>query len=69
MKVKNVLFILLIVITELTVHYETNLAQTYTNPVRGDDIPKRIESWVPVRTITRGPAYHWFGYYDKLEFL
>jgi hypothetical protein len=22
----------------------------------------------PVRTITRGPKHHWFGYYDKLEF-
>jgi len=22
----------------------------------------------PVRTITRGPARHWFGYYDKLQF-
>ncbi len=22
----------------------------------------------PVRAITRGPKYHWFGYYDKLEF-
>ena len=22
----------------------------------------------PVRTITRGPTHHWFGYYDKLEF-
>src|SRR5262245_52144633 len=22
----------------------------------------------PVRVITRGPKYHWFGYYDKLEF-
>ncbi len=22
----------------------------------------------PVRTITHGPKYHWFGYYDKLEF-
>ena len=22
----------------------------------------------PVRAITRGPAYHWFGYYDKLQF-
>ncbi|MCP5517777.1 MAG: hypothetical protein H7A45_11050 [Verrucomicrobiales bacterium] len=22
----------------------------------------------PVRTITRGPRRHWFGYYDKLEF-
>jgi hypothetical protein len=22
----------------------------------------------PVRTVTRGPKYHWFGYYDKLEF-
>jgi len=30
--------------------------------------PKRSETWVPVRPITRGPAYHWFGYYDKLQF-
>ena len=30
--------------------------------------PKRSETWVPVRPITKGPAYHWFGYYDKLEF-
>jgi len=22
----------------------------------------------PCRTITRGPKFHWFGYYDKLEF-
>jgi hypothetical protein len=22
----------------------------------------------PVRVITRGPRFHWFGYYDKLEF-
>jgi hypothetical protein len=22
----------------------------------------------PVRAITRGPKYHWFGYYDKFEF-
>jgi len=22
----------------------------------------------PVRAITRGPLFHWFGYYDKLQF-
>src|SRR5262245_24705132 len=22
----------------------------------------------PVRAITRGPKFHWFGYYDKFEF-
>jgi hypothetical protein len=26
------------------------------------------ESLPPVRTITRGPKHHWFGYYDKLQF-
>jgi hypothetical protein len=26
------------------------------------------ESLPPVRTITRGPAHHWFGYYDKFQF-
>jgi hypothetical protein len=23
---------------------------------------------VPIRPITRGPKYHWFGYYDKWQF-
>jgi hypothetical protein len=22
----------------------------------------------PVRAITKGPRFHWFGYYDKLQF-
>lgn len=26
------------------------------------------EAKVPMRRLTRGPGYHWFGYYDKLEF-
>ncbi len=27
-----------------------------------------IETFVPTRQITRGPNFHWFGYYDKNEF-
>ena len=23
---------------------------------------------IPVRAITRGPKFHWFAYYDKLQF-
>jgi Tol biopolymer transport system component len=30
--------------------------------------PKLMESWVPIRPITKGPKHHWFGYYDKLQF-
>ena len=26
------------------------------------------ENLPPVRAITKGPQYHWFGYYDKLQF-
>ena len=26
------------------------------------------EELPPVRAITRGPKFHWFGYYDKLQF-
>src|ERR1051325_10187845 len=26
------------------------------------------ESFAPMRPLTRGPKFHWFGYYDKLEF-
>ncbi|MFK8113545.1 MAG: hypothetical protein AB8B91_15170 [Rubripirellula sp.] len=27
-----------------------------------------LETFVPTRAITRGPANHWFGYYDKRQF-
>jgi len=27
-----------------------------------------IGSAAPIRAITRGPRFHWFGYYDKLQF-
>lgn len=26
------------------------------------------ENYPPIRTLTRGPSHHWFGYYDKLQF-
>ena len=26
------------------------------------------EKLPPIRALTSGPKYHWFGYYDKLEF-
>jgi hypothetical protein len=31
-------------------------------------IPALQAADVPVRAITRGPGFHWFGYYDKLQF-
>ncbi len=31
-------------------------------------VAARGESLPPVRAITRGPKFHWFGYYDKLQF-
>lgn len=33
-----------------------------------DDSTGPLETFVPCRTITRGPKFHWFGYYDKREF-
>lgn len=32
------------------------------------DLAAQETSPPPVRTITRGPRHHWFGYYDKLQF-
>jgi hypothetical protein len=26
------------------------------------------KTFPPTRQITKGPAFHWFGYYDKLQF-
>lgn len=33
-----------------------------------EDIISYSEALVPARAITKGPAFHWFGYYDKLQF-
>jgi hypothetical protein len=35
---------------------------------RGTPALAAEEKFPPVRQITRGPKYHWFGYYDKWEF-
>ena len=40
---------------------DTNAA-TAKAPLRGP------EGLPPVRAVTRGPKFHWFGYYDKLQF-
>lgn len=32
------------------------------------DLSKFSEAFVPARAITTGPTFHWFGYYDKLQF-
>ena len=29
-----------------------------------EDFSKYSEALVPARAITKGPAFHWFGYYD-----
>ena len=34
----------------------------------GQDERRGQGAQVPMRAITRGPGYHWFGYYDKLQF-
>jgi hypothetical protein len=38
--------------------------------IAGAVLPRHVtaQSLPPVRTITRGPKHHWFGYYDKLQF-
>ena len=35
---------------------------------RLDDLAAAGNLPVPVRTVTRGPKFHWFAYYDKLQF-
>lgn len=35
---------------------------------QGHGVPVKAITYVPIRNITKGPKYHWFGYYDKLEF-
>ncbi len=33
-----------------------------------EDLSRLSEALVPTRAITKGPRFHWFGYYDKLQF-
>lgn len=33
-----------------------------------DDLAKYSKTLVPTRALTSGPKFHWFGYYDKLQF-
>ncbi|MEQ1853891.1 MAG: hypothetical protein ABMA01_20130, partial [Chthoniobacteraceae bacterium] len=42
----------------------TLAAASVSAGLRGQDAAK----FPPVRQITRGPGFHWFGYYDKLQF-
>lgn len=37
-------------------------------PAEEADLSKFSETYVPTRAITSGPEFHWFGYYDKLQF-
>ncbi len=41
--------------------HSRGLLQSLAFPLAGDTLP-------PVRAITRGPKFHWFAYYDKLQF-
>jgi len=42
-------------------HFLGALAAASARRSRADTLP-------PVRAITKGPKFHWFGYYDKLQF-
>ncbi len=44
------------------------LAAASVLPLLPGPLKAAEEALPPVRTITRGPKHHWFGYYDKLEF-
>src|SRR6186997_962717 len=37
-----------------------------TLPARAQDAA--APNFPPTRVITKGPGYHWFGYYDKFQF-
>ena len=39
-----------------------------TGPTTGHATAAAAEVLPPIRRITRGPGFHWFGYYDKLQF-
>ncbi|MDG1873238.1 MAG: hypothetical protein P8J27_04965 [Mariniblastus sp.] len=46
----------------------STLTPVFKNCFGQEEQAGRLESFVPVRAITKGPKNHWFGYYDKREF-
>ena len=51
---------------------KTSLGTTLAAALASGDLSKNLFAkegdLPPIRQITRGPKYHWFGYYDKLQF-
>jgi len=43
-------------------------AASFTGAACGGISAANPTKFPPARTITRGPKFHWFGYYDKLQF-
>ncbi len=37
-------------------------------PAPAQGVIGMAEAQVPIRAVTRGPKFHWFSYYDKLQF-
>jgi hypothetical protein len=53
--------------TQLTIARRTFLAGIAAS-IAGSRSLQASEELPPVRALTKGPKFHWFGYYDKLEF-
>jgi hypothetical protein len=54
-------------------HYRFNLPWLVVGTVTAapsvnKQVRAEIKNPAPVRAVTRGPKFHWFGYYDKLQF-
>ncbi len=44
------------------------LALSATGLPGAEDIASKSSALVPIRKLTKGPGFHWFGYYDKMNF-
>lgn len=49
-------------------HFRNQLIAARILPIRDFAGFSRVADFPPTRVITKGPRYHWFGYYDKLQF-
>ncbi|MEZ0388717.1 MAG: hypothetical protein ACAI34_16715, partial [Verrucomicrobium sp.] len=46
----------------------TTVAGLASRLALAQEAPVAAETLAPVRALTQGPRFHWFGYYDKWEF-
>jgi len=68
MNIKKLLLIFILVLCVIACSTKKKASDADKETIQDPRNKAIVNQYVPTRFITEGPAHHWFGYYDKLEF-